>query len=352
MTMSERSPKSPDAFTLVEILVSTAVVALLLVILLSITSQVTTMYRHTTSRVEQFRQAREAFDAINRRLGRATLNPYWDYDNPSTPTNYVRQSELRFASGRTETVAGSVPSGKRWPTHGVFFQAPLGTSEPGQTTLSGLNSLLNTWGYFVEFGSDAAFRPSILDGSPVQPRYRFRLCELIQPADELSIYQYTSGKDSSGQPKNLTYAGSDWFSGTITQTASSRPVHVLAENVIALVLLPRLSTQEDAAGTRLAPDYLYDSTTTRSDADINPKNQLPPLVQVTMVALDETSARRLETATTMPDLGLDQLFQTADRFETDLGTLEKTLRDKHLSYRVFTGGVRLKEAKWSKEQQN
>jgi len=349
--MTARSPQNP-AFTLVEVLVSTAIVALLLVILLSITNQINAMYRQTTKRAEQFRQAREAFDAISRRLGRATLNTYWDYDNPSSPTNYVRQSDLRFVSGPTEAVAGAPPAGKRWPGHGVFFQAPLGASDPGQTTLGGLTSLLNTWGYFVEFGSDAAFRPAILDGSRVQPRYRSRLCELIQPANALSIYQYTSGWDSSGLPKNLTYTGSNWFSTTIAQTANSRPVHVLAENVIALVLLPKLAAQEGATGTRLAPEYLYNSSATRPVADINPKNQLPPLVQITMVALDETSARRLESGAAMPDLGLDRLFQTADQFDADLGTLKKNLDDKKLSYRVFTSAVRLKEAKWSKEQKN
>lgn len=343
-------PKASSAFTIVELLVSTAIVALLLVILLSVTSQVTATWRHTSGRTEQFRQARESFDAITRRLGQATLNTYWDYDNPASPTNYVRQSELRYLSGPTETIGGAAPSGKRWPTHGVFFQSPLGASEPGQTNLSGLNSLLNTWGYFVEFGSDESFRPSVLDGSSVQPRQRFRLCELIQPADQLSIYQHTSGNDSDGKPKNLSYTGNDWFRGALIQSGSSRPVHTLAENVIALVILPKLSTQEDATGTRLADGYLYDSTETKSDPLINPKNQLPPLVQVTMVALDENSARRVENGATMPDLGLDGLFQDAEKYEGDLAELEKNLNKEHLGYRVFTSAVRLKGAKWSKEQ--
>ncbi len=344
------TPKAFAAFTLVELLVSTAIVALLLVILLSITSQVTASWRHTSGRTEQFRQARESFDAISRRLGQATLNTYWDYDDPASPTNYVRQSELRFLSGPTETIAGGAPSGKRWPGQGVFFQSPLGASEPGQTNLSGLNSLLNTWGYFVEFGDDTAFRPAALNGTGVQPRSRFRLCELIQPADQLSIYQYTSGANGSGKPKNLSYAGSDWFAQSLRQTGMSRPVHVLAENVVALVVLPRLTPQEDATGALLAPGYQYDSTETRSNPLINPKNQLPPLVQLTMVVLDENSARRLENGSAMPNLGLDQLFRDAASYDTDLATLEKTLNGKNLGYRVFNTSVRLKGAKWSKEQ--
>ena len=111
----------------------------------------------------EFRQARDGFDAISRRLSQATLNTYWDYDDPNVPTRYIRQSELRFLSGPTEGLAGATGGGRRWPTHGLFFQAPLGVSQPGADELTGMTTLLNSWGYFIEFGSDTAFRPDILD---------------------------------------------------------------------------------------------------------------------------------------------------------------------------------------------
>jgi len=348
--MSQRSLHGKKGFTLVEILVSTAILAMLLVILLSITSQASTMWRYTSGRIEQFRQAREAFDLISRRLSQATLNTYWDYDDPSAPTRYIRQSELRFLSGPTEAIAGSPPAGKRWPFQGVFFQASLGAAQPGQTDLSGLNSLLNTWGYFVEFGSDDTFRPPILNGSAIPLRYRFRLCELIQPANELTIYDHTSGA-ASGKPKTISYTGNDWFAPALTSSAG-RPVHELAENVIALILLPKLSSDEDPSRSQLAPLYTYDSTTTRSDEKINSKNQLPPVMQLTMVSLDESSARRLENGSTMPNLGLDGLFTDATKYEADLRQLEQTLTQKNLNYRVFTTSVQLREAKWSTEQKN
>lgn len=349
--MSTRAPGRRKGFTLVEILVSTAILAMLLVILLSITSQATTMWRYANGRIEQFRQAREAFDLISRRLSQATLNTYWDYDDPAAPNRYIRQSELRFLSGPTENLAGTPSDGKRWPSHGVFFQAPLGAFQPGQTNLLGLNSLLNTWGYFVEFGSDSAFRPSVLDASPVAPRYRFRLCELIQPATDLSIYNSTSGTGSDGKAKNLSYTGRDWFT-TPLSASGTRPVHELAENVIAFVLLPKLPAEEDASGAQLAANYLYDSTATSAQAKFNPKNQLPPLVQMTMVCLDENSARRLENGAVMPDLGLGPLFTDAASYDADLRKLEQALAQRHLSYRVFTTTVRLREAKWSSDQQN
>jgi uncharacterized protein (TIGR02599 family) len=185
--------------------------------------------------------------------------------------------------------------------------------------------------------------------------------ELMQPANSLSIYQYTSGKDGSGKPKNLTYTGKEWFSDAFNPPATA-PVHVLAENVVALVILPKLSSQEDPDGTRLAPNYRYDSTETSTDPTINPKNQLPPVVQITMVALDEKSAVRLEQThgTTMPDFGLNMgsLFVNASQYEGDLtvdpddGTtsLEEGLIDQNLNYRIFTTNVSIRGAKWSTEE--
>ena len=341
-----RGRKCRSAFTLLEILVSTVIVMILLLILASITTQINTMWRYTTGRTEQFRQAREAFDAIVRRVSQATLNTYWDYDDPLAPTNYVRQSELRFISGPMATLGGTAPRGAQWPTHGIFFQAPLGAAQPGQTELSGLNSLLNTWGYFIEFGSDSAFRPVILDGK-VEPHYRFRLFQFIEPADKMSLYGQTSGQDPTGKPRAAVYNGTDWFRTGLQQTDDARPVHLLGSNIIALVILPRLTEQEDATGTALAPDYFYDTTVEKTSPQTNSRNQLPPLVQITMVVLDEASAIRLEDGTTMPALGLETAFRNAAELDNDIALLEGKLRDQRLSYRIFTATVALKEAKWS-----
>lgn len=340
------------AFSLVELLVSAAIMAALLLILLAVSNQVSSIWRLTAGKIEQFRHSREAFDRISRRLSQATLNTYWDYDDPAAPSRYVRQSELRFLSGPTETLTGLPPEGRRRPGHGLFFQATLGMAQPGQGDLAGLNSLLNTWGYFVEFGSNADFRPAVLDASPVPPSYRFRLCELIQPADKVSLYDHTSGRNPDGTPKASSYAGNDWFAPAANASGATRPVHVLAENVIALIILPKLSGDEDPSGTALAPNFTYDSTATRSDPALNPKNQLPPQVTLTMVALDENSAKRIEEGSSMPDLGLDGLFLTASEYENDLNKLREKLTKLSLDFRIFTTTVPLREARWSNEQAN
>lgn len=349
------------AFTLVELLVSTAIIALLMVVLVGMTGQASKTWQYTNSKVEQFREARSAFGTVTRRMSQATLNTYWDYvdaDKNGVPEKYGRQSELRFITGPMEEIAGI--SASKHPTHGVFCQAPLGFADSpataGGNDYRSLHNLLNTWGCFVEFGDDQDFRPPFLTKEVAPLRYRYRLLEMLRPADELQIYN----------PDAQDPAWRGWFTGALTGT--SRPVRVLSENIVALVLLPKLSkTERDQrlglGKPMLAPDYVYDSTQTNSsDPEVNPKNQLPPIMQVTMVAIDEISASRLadRSGTSAPDLIPNTLFQDAAKLEDDAGTatpgdgdlseLEKTLVEARVTYRIFTGNVSIHGAKWSRAQ--
>ena len=349
------SPKS-SGFTLVELLVSTALIALVALLLVTMTNSTASTWRYTTGRIEQFRGADTAFEAMTRRLSQATLNTYWDYDSPTKPTKYLRQSDLRFiAGGMTVAGGGAKPlltnSPVRRPTQGVFFQAPLGYVDDA-ANFSGLDNLLNTWGYYVEFRDEVIARPAFIS----QPaRYRYRLMELMQPSNSLSIYNFTSGKAA-------TYTAKDWFSAALP-TSAVAPVattpppppllaHALADNVIALVVLPKLSKKDETStGKTLSKDYSYDSTSTDTDPDINPKSQLPPIVQVTLVAIDEISAARMANGLTPPalDASLDAIFLNSTKFDADLVTLQKTLTDQRISYRVFTSNVSIRGAKWSRK---
>ncbi len=340
-------------FTLVEILVSMAILTLLLLTLVAVTDSIRRTWTYTSGKIEQFREAREAFEAINRRVSQATLNTYLDYQrDPSgnlllTGTNnYVRQSELRFISGP------SLLDGGTHPTHAIFFQAPLGYVET--STYSGMENLLNTWGYYLEFSDDSALRPPFLSAAIAPLHSRFRLMELMEPAESLTLY---SAEVAAGG--NSSYSAKTWF--TTPLASKSR---VLAENIIALILLPKLSPQEDTTGTMLSPNYTYDSTTigpNGSNKDYNTKSQLPPVVQITMVAVDEVSYNRLQgNSTMMPDLGLSALFANVGDIQDpskpgyaqDLKTLETTLKSKKLTYHIFTTNISIKGAKWSREQKN
>lgn len=398
--MNPPGPSAPrvkaGAFTLIELLVSMAVLSLLLIVLVQLTTATQKTWSYTVGKVEQFREAREAFEAVTRRLSQATLNTYWDYDNPTAPTRYVRQSELRFISGNTTdlTLAGA-PTSR--PTHAVFFQAPLGVVGLASQTVSyhGLDNLVNNWGYYIEFGDDSQTRPPFLANLPRPPvtRNRFRLIEFAEPSESMSLYTRETNLNTGTAPDASTWTGGNaayrdktWFTEAVGQPGAQfeadgqtpRPVRVLAENVVALVLLPKLTKEDQTPSfggitytdASLSPGYLYDSTLTANppssggpDRNLNPKNQLPALVQVTMVAVDEASYNRIfGNTTTTPGLTTSgtALFQTVgdttnpanSGYAQDLQTLQNHLQSLHLTYRVFTTTVSIKAAKWSRDQTN
>ncbi|MDQ3624380.1 MAG: hypothetical protein M3463_18120, partial [Verrucomicrobiota bacterium] len=271
-------------------------------------------------------------------------------------------SELRFISGPAEQLLdeATVPR----PTHAIFFQAPLGFVEDF-AEFRGLDNLINTWGYFLEFNSDLESAPGFLRAqiasNKLPERWRYRLMELMQPSETLLTYR-------EGESRK-------WFQLPVL-AASDRPVRPIAENVVALIILPRLSETEaepgDVTGTTivpeyaLAPKYEYDSITdgegsSEAKAHLNSRHQLPPVVQVTMVALDEPSASRLADrfGKKAPDLKIDSpraLFRKAEQLKippaesdlSDLQELEKNLVELKCNYRVFTTAVSIKGAKWSR----
>ena len=209
-------------FTLVELMVSTAIIGLIMIVLVQMTNQMSKTWRSATEKIEKFQEARDGFEAMTRRLSQATLNTYWDYlDQTGAPRNpnvtsaafksfipfmYGRRSSLRFASGPMSQIpAGTsgtpsvavLSADQARPTHGIFFQAPFGLvtdtdTQPAklnQTALTSgysvMNNLLNTWGYFVETGNDT-LRPSFVDpatnpSAHVRTRWRSRLMEFTAP---------------------------------------------------------------------------------------------------------------------------------------------------------------------------
>ncbi len=364
------------AFTLVELLVSCAVITLLGFVLVQITNQTAKTWRYTASKSEEFREARTAFETMTARISQATLNTYWDYDDPANPTRYERRSELRFISGKADVPASLLAANgtAKRITHCTFFHAPFGFVDDTkvQTTdqrIHGLDGLLNVWGYFVELNDDANLRPPILPSgnSTVPLRTRFRLMEMMVPAERMQTYKFTSGQGGDLQPKGKTYAGRQWFQSIVN--GPDPESHVLAENIVALVLHPELPAQDRASLTRsnsvtngaeLAEDYLYDSTVSNSNRFLNSKDQLPPVMRVTMVAIDETSALRLNLTTDAQDIfRLQDKFQSAERFRQDLtldptlpedASLENKLVALKVNYRVFTTTVPIRAAKWSQNQ--
>jgi len=352
-------PQVP-AFTLVEVLVSATIFVVILGFMLTVSDQTARIMRSTTGKVEQFREARTGFERITTRLSQATLNTYWDYDSATLPTRYERRSELRFVSGQAAALLGNSGTKTRL-THCVFFNAPLGLAATAAD--SALANALNTVGYFVEFADDSALRPAFITSAIVPPKWRWRLMEFAQPTEQFNLYTYTSGA-TGGVANSRTYNQTMWFNNAVNAGGFSR---VLAGNVVALIFTPRLSKAEELplqAGSPdlspLAPNYAYDSTTAVANPALNPKSQLPPIIQVTMVAIDEGSADRLSLDSTKANLlGVATKFANTANFTSDLSidstatnSLEKTLVRLKARYRIFTTNVHIRGAKWSRDQAN
>jgi uncharacterized protein (TIGR02599 family) len=329
------SSRKNKGFTLIEILVASAVLAVLLALLLTVTSRVSETWRRTTSKMTAFEGARAAFDTITSNLAQATLNTYWDYDQPQTPTKYERRSELHFLSGPT-TQMGLGFNASRNPGHAVFFQAPTGAI--ANANYKNMPYLLNGWGYFVEFGSDAEDVPGFLQ-SKTKDKYRFRLKEWQVPSEKLSVYYYTSGKpnDDSKAWINLTTSG-----------GGSRP-QTLAENVILLLMVPRMPSQAGVSGDILTTsDFVYDSRT--SSATSVQKNQMPPAMEVIMIAIDEASAQRLadENGTGVPPVfpgGVN--FSDPTKLDGSLSAIQEHLDKNKIRYVLLRSIVPLRAGRWS-----
>jgi len=374
-------------------LVSVTFLVILMLVITQVLGLVQRTWVRTNSRVSQFREARMAFDALSRNLGQAVLNTYWDTPSKSyagqmiaPAANYVRTSELQFICGPTSAGANPLflapPGGPaNFPGHGVFFQAPLGvtnltSSQEGQNTANteNMSSLLCGRGYFVMWGDDTNFRPAFLAGNTLVPlRKRYRLMEYSPTAEMNQIY--------STKYKPITQNSKMWFqeavNGTtvtaenVTNRSFTRPI---AENILALIISPQIEVPPGTQGnnqmlyaTQDAPNYIWDSTMVTNPgataggggAGNNQGTQhlLPPLIQVTMIALDNVAGEKLgsDPATQSAIAStLGGLFQQTTSLSTDLhasdgtpGTLEKLLTSKKLNYRVFTTMIAIKQSRWS-----
>ena len=410
------SPRSATGFTLVELMVSVAIIGLIMLVLVAMTNQISQHLAGATEKIEKFQEARDGFEAMTRRMSQATLNTYWDYlgiDSSDTvnphprdvnvapapsafasfvPQFYGRATALRFVCKPWVPTTNLQVDGTARPGDAMFFQAPFGVVSSNftlpQTGAAGndsvqfgaMKNLLNTWGYFVEAGYDPTVPQFVTNTGTVRKRWRSRLYEFMQPAEQMSLYDGPTTPTTGSIPY--------WYLKPGMQS-SPRPARALAENVLTLILLPKLSKQDEDAraaadgpsAVMLSPQYIYDSTPPKTPVSypilnpganggadpgmLCPKNQLPPIVMVTMIAVDERSAERLDdkypqapdvvAASTAPGANYSQLFKNAANLEnpaapggSDLYKYEQILQYEKVTYRVFTTNVTIRGAKWSR----
>jgi uncharacterized protein (TIGR02599 family) len=133
-----------SGFTIVELLVATAVLMLLMALLLSALNSSMTIWTRGASKIQSFQQARAAYEAMTRKISQATLNIYWDYDTDASgnPTGYKRQSELQFLSGPSANI---LPGAGNSRTHSVFLWPRSATQPPRPTCKASSMPADTTW---------------------------------------------------------------------------------------------------------------------------------------------------------------------------------------------------------------
>lgn len=317
------------AFTVLELLASMAVLMVVAVLSYSILNSTMAAWKAHKARLNPFEGARTAFEILTNRLGQATLNTYWDYNDPANPTRYLRQSELHFIAGKASELIPDVPN---TGMDAVFFVAPLGFSDT--PALDPLVKMLTACGFYVRFSDDPS-RPDFLDGR-VENRFRFRLYQFLQPAEQLSVYNGNAGLSRQ------------WFRAGVEEWSFP-----MVDNVIGLIIRVKYPTP---SGDEVA--YAYD---TRDGSPANPKpnfHQLPPVVAVTMVAIDEDSARRLaeKFGSAMPPiLPAAGAFADPAEYEGDLRDWEQLLRGQgapglpKITFRFLNAEIPIRGARWSSD---
>ena len=393
MKASPLHTRRPVGFSIIELLVSVAVLSLVMVLVLQMLERTQMSFKKARDSVSEYKDARNGFDAITRRLSQATLNTFWQVTKNASnvATRFQRESDLHYVSGPANTLLGPSPAnaGQR-VTHAMFFQSPTGYSEvvakngvsANNLQYGNFSNLLNGWGYFVEFGTDEIDRPQYLNSlnNAPRPRARYRLMEFSQVAERLQIYaeQLRSRNGGLATPVinrwflNDTSYGVNFLENyqvkTTDQNSSAandihRTTRLIAENIIALVILPAESL---AANFRdqLAPNYYYDTRAWQgSNASMaggtalveKSRHVLPPIVDVTMVAVDEADFRKVTQIEGIDSIsGFNKvdftrdLFKVAKNYDRDLETLRNTLsnRKPEIKFRIFRASVRLRESKW------
>jgi uncharacterized protein (TIGR02599 family) len=314
----------PDAgFTLLEILVSTSVFTLIMVVAFALVSQAGNIWKRSSESVEAFQSARTGQDIMTRTISQATLNPYLDYDDPENPGHYLRKSDLQFVVGSCGQ--NGLPGTPQCGT-ALFFRAPLGYSE--RPDLAGLDASLNTCGFFVMLSNDENL-PGFLP--PNAGGYRYRLFQVLIPAEQPQVFSPAPGDANA------------WFNASAAEFA--RPV---ANNIIAVVAMPG----DAQSGPITGDTYNYDSRMgENSDPQPHTANQLPAVMHLALVAIDENSAKRIHIGAAPPAIitsALEGKFQNPAMLSQELLELERTLAAARINVRVFTSTIPLREAKWTK----
>jgi uncharacterized protein (TIGR02599 family) len=373
------------SFTLVEMLVAMAVLAILMLLAFQMISQTSGIWISSNSKMSQSREARVAFNSIVLRLSQATVDQYYGYEyqnvgTASAVTNIptypiIRRSELGFISGvATNILSGTstaVLTSANCPAHAVFFVAPLGIVKT-TATYGHLPSLLNVCGYYIQWSNKDLDCPYVgsttfagpLPATAASANYRFRLMQFVQPSEYMSVYSQTipfsasntNGNYAVGFPSPLVTPPA-WQITALNNSPTTGGISQLAKNVIGLFLLPAMSSTDGSGG--IAPGFLYNSQTVGSPGPATTSvNRVPPVMRVVMYTIDEKSAQTLSASygSTMPTTAVyGSLFTAPSQMYPnlmsgtagDVSAFEKNLKNLKLRFRRFDAAIQMPAQPWN-----
>lgn len=315
--MRRSSSHFTRAFSLLELLTAMAVLSILVLLLASITTQISETWIRGEGHIQKRRNSRAILDYISSDLRSACVPPVM----PASSTQSTIQFVLNPPTGLPSTILN--PSA-------LFWTAPVATT----TTYGNLAEI----GYFVRYGTDSNGQPT------------FQLCRFFVNPTTGNDYQIYNSSDR--------YA---WIGQTLLDQytdAQSPSYHGLfAENVIVFcarcldpvgnnITLTAQYTLTDGS-TITSQSYNagnYDSmkgyrytTTSGTTVDVPPP-ALPASVEISVVILDSKTAKLLTLSDAQSIIQLSSTVKQSSDIPTFLNSLPEKIRN---SARSFTTKVDL-----------
>lgn len=305
-----------QGWTLAEVIVSTAVLGMILMIMAQALAATQRSWLTGTASAELTRCSNDAQNAVQA-IRRATLHSHPVYDNNSD--QYQTDSSQHFVCG---PAAELIPATPGVCSDAIFFQRPTNEGE--------LQHALQACGFFIQYGDDAPWRPLLLRSRA--PRRRFRLMQFHQKADSLALPSHVSGVDTI-VPRSMLYK---WFA---TPVSAPGTVHssAVAENVVAMTLRPQ--PDESTCHDSLRFRWAGNTPEARSS-----RHRLPHSIEIGMVVTDEASWSKL-TPNQANGLAIS-ILQQLDTSKTSTATLPDLcawLQKKGINARISTMQLALDE---------
>jgi uncharacterized protein (TIGR02599 family) len=300
--------------SLLELLVSMAVVSVLMVLMVQVLSGALRVWTLGRAKMERYRAGREGMVVLEDRLSHVSMAQRWEYEYepgaPAIPKAYVAASELRFVCGPAELWLDS-QAGRRLTGHTVMYARSgreAGGSEKGGQMRSGA--------FFVAYGEEP---PGGAVG--VEKKRRHRLYEVSEPVvwGEGALF------------------GEGWRGRGVERG------RMVAENVVLLVVVPMREKVMDNGVLTLGSRF--DSA--------EHGHEVPPQVRLILVGIDEASAERLEAANLLEGLvpgGLFDEWEDAGDLEADLAVLRRRFDGEMgmpVSYQIFDTTVAIPTSRWN-----